>query len=79
VAGRGSVYSYSVVWRPKNPSFDPYVPIVIAAIQLDKGPLVVASLQDCEPDAVEIGMEMEVCFSAIEGGPTLPRFRPVGR
>jgi uncharacterized OB-fold protein len=76
-SGLGSIYSYTVVWRPGNPAFNPYIPIVIVAVQLDDGPLMIANLEHCDSDAVEIGMAVEVCFSAIEGGPVLPRFRPV--
>lgn len=76
VAGAGEIYSYSVVWRPKHPVFDPLVPIVLVAVRLDAGPMMITTLEDCEHDQVEIGGRVEAVFRAVAGGPTLPRFRP---
>jgi uncharacterized OB-fold protein len=75
--GFGTLYSFSVVWRPKHPAFDPLVPILLAAVELDEGPLIITTLESCEPDDAEIGMRVEACFGAVAGGPVLPRFRPV--
>jgi uncharacterized protein len=75
--GVGEIYSFSVVWRPKHPAFDPLVPIVLVSVQLDDGPLLIATLDDCDHESVEIGVPVEACFRAIDGGPVLPRFRPV--
>jgi uncharacterized OB-fold protein len=79
ISGQGSIYSYSVVWRPKNAAFDPHLPIVMVAVELDGGPLLITDLVECDPDSIEIGMPVEACFSALDGGPVLPRFRPAGR
>jgi uncharacterized OB-fold protein len=76
ITAAGTVYSFSVVWRPKNAAFDPHLPIVMVAVQLDDGPLVITNLVDCDHEDVEIGMRVEGCFSALDGGPVLPRFRP---
>jgi uncharacterized OB-fold protein len=77
VDGNGTIYSFSVVWRPKHPSFDPLVPIVLVTVQLDgDGPLVIATLDDCDHESVEIDMPVEMTFRAIENGTVLPRFRP---
>jgi uncharacterized OB-fold protein len=48
----------------------------MVAVQLDDGPLVITNLVDCDHEDVEIGMRVEGCFSALDGGPVLPRFRP---
>lgn len=75
IDGQGSIYSYSIVWRPQHPSFEPHVPIIMVAVQLNIGLLMIANLVHCDPERVEIGKPVEVCFSALDGGPTLPRFR----
>jgi uncharacterized OB-fold protein len=79
VEGRGTVYSFSIVWRPQHPSFEPYLPIIMVAVELTCGILMIASLVDSEAAAVEIGMPVEVCFGALGDGPVLPRFREPDR
>jgi uncharacterized OB-fold protein len=71
----GTLYSFSVVWRPQHASFEPHVPIVMAAVELDAGVMMIANLVHSDPDEVLIGDRVEVMFSAYDGGPVLPRFR----
>ena len=74
-AGEGSVYSWTVAWRPQGPSFQtPYVPIIV---DMDEGWQLLSNLVGCEHDAVEIGMRVEVEFHEMEGDFTLPYFHPV--
>ena len=44
---------------------------------MDEGWQILSNLIGCEHDAVEIGMRVEVEFHEMEGGFTLPYFRPV--
>jgi uncharacterized OB-fold protein len=73
-AGRGSVYSYVVVHHPQVPAFD--YPLPIAVVELEEGTRLVANLVDVAPDAVTIGMPVEVTFVAVDDELTLPMFRP---
>jgi uncharacterized OB-fold protein len=73
-AGTGSVYSWTVVWRPATPKFvTPYVP---AIIDLDEGYQMVANIVGCEPDAIRLNMQVAAEFHPIGGGMALPYFRP---
>ncbi len=73
-SGRGTVYSWTTVWRPQTPAFEvPYVPMVV---EMEEGWFMLADLVECEHDAVHVGMEVEVTFHAHPGGVTLPYFRP---
>lgn len=57
-AGKGSVYSYTIVTDPPT-GFEEQAPYVLALVQLDEGPLVTAQLTDLgEP--VTIGMRVEM-------------------
>lgn len=57
-AGKGSVYSYTVVTDPPA-GFEEQAPYVLALVQLDEGPLVTAQLTDLgEP--VTVGMRVEM-------------------
>ena len=73
--GRGRVYSYTVVHRPVQPQFK--VPYVIAILEFDEGFHMMSNLIGLEPDAVEIGMEVEVEYVRKSDTITLPYVRPV--
>jgi uncharacterized OB-fold protein len=73
-SGLGEVYSWTVVWRPVTPAFEvPYAPIIV---DMAEGWRMLSALVDCEHDAVEIGMPVEVLFHPIGEGLALPYFRP---
>ncbi len=75
-AGRGTLYSWTIVWRPQTPEFE--VPYSVAIITLDEGVDVVASVVGCEPEDLVEGMELVVEFHPISDEVALPYFRPVG-
>ena len=77
LSGRGTVYSFAVVWRPNHPAFADQIPITLAVVELDEGPQMVTTLVDCAADRVEIGMEVTVVFDTIADGIALPKFAPL--
>ena len=58
-SGRGEVYSFSTIYEPPS-GFTAYAPYTVAMIRLSEGPLVMAQLTDVDPDAVFIGMPVEM-------------------
>ena len=56
------------------PSFE--VPYAAIIVDMDEGWQILSNLIGCEHDAVEIGMRVEVEFHEMDGGFTLPYFRP---
>ena len=74
LSGRGTVYSFSVVWRPKHPAFDAEVPIVLAAIDLEEGVQIVSSLRGVNHDDAAIDMAVRVVFEQLSDDVFLPRF-----
>jgi uncharacterized OB-fold protein len=76
VSGRGTLYTYTVARRPTHAAFAARVPYVIAIVELEEGPRVTTNLVDCDPDAVEIGMPVELAFEEPSEGITIPLFRP---
>ena len=76
-AGLGTVYSWSVVWRPQTPAFT--VPYCAAIVDLDEGFQMVSNIIGCDAGAVYCGQRVEVTFVAVSEVLTLPYFRPVGR
>ncbi len=72
-AGRGAVYSYTVVHRPQRPEFS--VPYTVAIIELDEGWHMLTNLVDVDGEPA-IGMRVEVDFRRMSDEITLPFFRP---
>jgi uncharacterized protein len=72
-AGRAAVYTFSVVHRPVSPEFE--APYVLAVVDLEEGVAMLTNIVDCPPDAMRVGMPVEVTFLDVEGG-SLPVFRP---
>jgi uncharacterized OB-fold protein len=75
--GRGTIYSYTTVWRPQTPAFPvPYAPVIV---ELDEGWLMLSNVIGCSPDALAIGCRVEVEFRTVAGeagqSQALPYFR----
>lgn len=78
-SGCGSVFSWIVVGRALHPAFEgdtPYAPVVV---ELDEGVRLLSTMVDVAPDALEIGMRVEVVFDPVTPEVTLPRFRRASR
>lgn len=73
-AGRGSLYSWTVVWRPQRPEFvTPYAP---AIVHLDEGYRMVGGIIGCQLDDLRAEMALQVEFHPTQGGQLIPYFRP---
>lgn len=72
-SGLGAVYSYVVHHSPPVPGFDP--PFVVALVELEEGVRIVSNLVGVAPDAVAIGLPVEVSFEQVDAELTLPLFR----
>lgn len=75
-AGRATVQGFTVNVQPWAP--DMQVPYVVAVVSVDDAPGVqlTTRLVDVAPDAVSVGMAVEVTFDQVEDV-YLPLFRPV--
>lgn len=76
VTGRGTVESYSTVYRAFSADFKQDVPYTVALVRLDEGILLLTWLTGVEPDAAEIGQSVEVTFEDMSDEIALHRFRP---
>jgi uncharacterized OB-fold protein len=73
--GHGTLYSYTIVWRPVTPDFTtPYAP---AVVDLDEGYSMMTNLIGLDTDDLAIDMRVVVQFEKLAGGLTLPYFRPL--
>jgi uncharacterized protein len=78
-SGRGEVYSYVMPQYPPLPFL--HYPYVVALIELEEGVRIVSNLRDIEPDAIEVGLPVEVFYEKFEAIPSgdelvLHQFRP---
>jgi uncharacterized protein len=75
-SGCGEVYSHTTVHHATHVAMQGRTPYLVALVQLDEGPRVVANIRDCPMEEVRIGMKVEVTFEEIVAGIVLPQFRP---
>ncbi|HYU21264.1 MAG TPA: Zn-ribbon domain-containing OB-fold protein [Chloroflexota bacterium] len=78
VSGRGVVHTFTIAHRHPNPVFGGEVPYVVALIELEEGARMLSSLIGVEPtpEAVNVGMPVEIVYDDVTDQITLPRFRP---
>ena len=77
VAGRGRVFSYTVVHHPAIPDVRQEVPYSVVVVEFDDAPgvRVISNVLDIDFDEVEVGMELELAWDEPSPGVVLPRFR----
>ena len=79
VAGRGEVYTYTIVHRPIAAGQE--LPYIIAVIALEDagGVRMISNLVGLDPDELEIGLAVELVWEDMSAELAIPRFRPVQR
>ena len=75
-SGRATVYSFTVTYQNQAPGFREELPYVLAIVELDEGVRIMTNVVGCAPDAIRIGMRVEVVFDDVTAEITLPKFRP---
>ena len=68
-SGKGTIYTFSVMRRTKEP-------YAIAYVTLAEGATMMTNIVDCDFDALRIGQPVSVVFVPTEDGPPVPMFRP---
>ena len=76
-SGRGTVYTFTVTFQNQAPGFREELPYVLAVVELGDGVRMLTNIVGCPPDAVRIGMPVEVVFEDVTPEVTLPKFRPL--
>jgi uncharacterized protein len=71
-AGRGEIYSWTVVYRPVSPEFEP--PYAPAIITLDEGYQMLTNVVGVAPEDLEVGMRVQAQFHVVGPDLTLPYF-----
>lgn len=74
-SGRGTVYTFTIV-REARRGWEQLVPYVLAVIELAEGPHLLSNIVNIAPEAIVIGLPVEVTFAALDGSTKLPLFQP---
>jgi uncharacterized OB-fold protein len=77
VSGRGTIYTFTVMYQPNIAGFEDQIPYINILVELEEQPLLfmVSNLPDSEKDKVRIGGQVEAYFEDVNGEITLPQFR----
>jgi len=70
------VYTFVIVREALARGWEQFVPFVVAVIDLDEGVKFLSNVVNVAPDAVAIGMPVEVTFAELDGTTKLPLFQP---
>ena len=75
---QAEVYTYTVVHHASHPAVQGRLPYVAALVEFPALPGVrlVTNITDIAPEAVQIGMPVELWWDELEDGLSIPRFRP---
>ncbi|MFH1134685.1 MAG: enoyl-CoA hydratase-related protein [Pseudomonadota bacterium] len=75
-SGKAKVHTFAVMRDMVEPQFMPDLPYVLAMVDLEEGVRMMTRIVACDPDAVEIGLDVEVVFEDVSDRCALPMFRP---
>ena len=75
VSGLGEVFSFTVNHKSWDGSTEPYV-IALVSLPEQEGLRLTTNIVGCEPDAVAIGMQVQVVFEEHDGEVWFPLFEP---
>ena len=74
VSGRGTLYSYTTVFRASTRSFAD-APYVLAIVELEEGPRMTTNIV-APPDKLKVGMPVTAFFDDVTPTHTLVKFKP---
>lgn len=75
-SGKGAIYTWTTVHQAFLPGFAEEVPYAGVIVELKEGPRIVSRVTGIPPDALRVGMPVEVWFDPVTDEVTLPMFRP---
>ena len=75
-SGKGEIYAFSVTYEGVEKMFVDDLPIILAWVDLPEGIRMQTNIVECDPEAVEIGMPVEVVFKDVTDEISLPYFKP---
>jgi hypothetical protein len=77
-AGRGTIYTFTVIRRGAPGLYADVGPYVLAYVELSEGPRMLTNIVGCDPDQVRVGSAVSVVFDGAGDAGAIPRFRLAG-
>ena len=77
-AGRGRVYTWTIVRGPTLPAFEHKLPYNVVDVLLDEGVHFISEVLDCPPEALRADLPVEAVFVPVTEEITLVKFRRCG-
>lgn len=75
-SGKAEVVSYTIVHRPILPAYIKEAPYILAIVQLEEGPTMMANIINCSLDEISCGMQVTVRFEPWSNEFLVPVFEP---
>ena len=75
-AGGGSLKSWTLIRRAVSAAFEADVPYVVALVELDEGPTMMANLNTRTPESLVMGQRVRVTFEPRGPDLCVPQFQP---
>ncbi|MFP4194365.1 MAG: Zn-ribbon domain-containing OB-fold protein [Desulfobacterales bacterium] len=75
--GKGKVYTFAVYHTAFHSGFEDELPYVVAIVELEEGPRMMANITGCDPGGVYCGMEVEVTWTDATEEFSIPGFSPL--
>ncbi|HXG17982.1 MAG TPA: OB-fold domain-containing protein [Methylomirabilota bacterium] len=77
VSGKGTIYTFSVMYQPNVAGFEDQIPYLNVLVELDEQPrlFMVTNLPGSERRNIRIGERVEVYFEDVNDEISLPQFR----
>ena len=77
-SGKGRLHAFGIAHQAFNRAFKVAPPYVLALIELEEGPRMMSNLINvqADPNVVKCDMPVEVVFTEVADGVTLPLFQP---
>ncbi len=75
-SGRGTLYSWTVVFHPTSAVWTDEVPYIVAIVELEEGVRMLSNMVDCPSEELKVGVAVDVAFDDVTDSVTLPNFNP---
>jgi hypothetical protein len=76
ISGKGHVYTFTVVRRAPTAAYQADAPYAIIHVTMQEGFRMIGSVRDIEPEAVQIGMPVQVTYDDVTPEWTILQFEP---
>jgi uncharacterized OB-fold protein len=75
-SGKGKIFTFTITMAGVEKKFQEDLPYILALVDLKEGVRMMTNIVECKPEAVKIGMDVEVVFEEVSEEISLPKWRP---